>query len=42
MFKVKNKFNWDNIKRKIFELAEGEVDGDAGTSQKGPQKLIDG
>ncbi len=42
MFKVKNKHNWDNIKRKVYEINEGEVDADTGKNSKGPKKAIDG
>ena len=41
LIRVPNKENWENIKKKIYERKEGEVDGLATGEQKGPSKIID-
>lgn len=42
LFKVTFKHNWDNIKKKVYEITEGEVDGSSKPGQIGPNKAIDG
>lgn len=40
--KVTYEYNWNNIRKKIYDLEEGEVVGSADHDKKGPQKIIDG